>query len=78
MPLAAIWTGAAPASRSGSTTASTATIRSWRIERFQPSGPRRLMTALRVASDPVPAVVGTATKGSGTPSYGRKPGRPSR
>ena len=63
MPLAAIRPRSSPASRSGSTTASAATSRSSRKERLYPPAPRSLMTALRVASLPVPAVVGTATNG---------------
>ena len=35
---------------------------------LKPSAPRIVMTALRVASEPVPAVVGTATAGTAGPS----------
>ena len=67
-PLAAIVAAGSPASRSGSTTAASGTM----------SGLRRLAltspadsTALRVTSEPVPAVVGTATHGSGRAAKGR-------
>ena len=43
----------------------------------RPPGPTRLMTALLVASVPVPEVVGTAMKGTLRPSCGVKPGCPS-
>ncbi len=48
--------------------ASAATNRSSRNERLKPSTPRRVTTALRVTSLPVPAVVGTATNGIAGPT----------
>jgi hypothetical protein len=63
MPLAAISGGGQVASRSGSTMAYSATKASSRKDFLKPSGPWRVSTAFLVASEPVPAVVGTAMKG---------------
>ena len=67
MPLAAIRAGLQLASSSGSISASCATNCSSRKDFLKPSGPRRDSTAFLVASDPVPAVVGTAMKGTAGP-----------
>ena len=62
-PLAASTGAGRPASRSGSTIAARASISGLRKLAFTPcSGDAS--TAFLVTSDPVPAVVGTATKGS--------------
>ena len=67
MPLAAISAGGQPASRSGSTMAISATSASSRNDFLKPSGPCRDSTAFLVASEPVPAVVGTAMNGVAGP-----------
>ncbi len=48
--------------------ATAATSFSSRKDFLNPSAPRRLSTAFFVASLPVPAVVGTATKGTDGPA----------
>ena len=67
MPLAAISSGGQPISKSGSTMAQAATSRSSRKDFLKPSAPRRVSTAFFVASEPVPAVVGTAMNGVAGP-----------
>ena len=67
IPCAAISGRGTLASSSGSTTATRATSASSRNERLKPCGPRRERTAFMVASEPVPAVVGTATSGRAGP-----------
>ena len=69
MPLAAMVDPGRPTSRSGSTTATFGSSNGLRRLALTPSPAR---TALRVTSEPVPAVVGTATKGR----PGRTIGRP--
>ncbi len=67
MPSAAISSGGQVASRSGSTTAHSATSASSRKDFLKPSAPCSESTAFLVASEPVPAVVGTAMKGVAGP-----------
>ena len=67
IPFAAISVLGQLSSRLGSTTATSATSRLSRNDFLKPSGPCRESTAFLVASLPVPAVVGAATKGTAGP-----------
>lgn len=67
MPFAAMTEGGQVASRSGSTSAYFATSFSSRKDFLKPSIPFMPSTAFLVASEPVPAVVGTAMNGVAGP-----------
>ena len=70
MPVAAVTSGGSDRVSSGSTTASRGSMSGLRRLALTPCSGER-STALRVASAPAPAVVGTATIGSGRSTRGR-------
>ena len=78
MPFAAMTAGGQVAKKSGSTSATSATSFSSRKDFLKPSRPCTLNTAFLVASEPVPAVVGTAMNGVAGPAYGNSGPTPSR